>query len=173
MIRKLFLLLILYLGFNTHIFACDIKIISFGSEKEKMNLSMNPEIFPDQFGGENLLIPINEICKTEESLFGSMINYLFVNNKLLQITLMRANLNDARLLDFAMDSYGEFSLPSGIKKQNFRGNHVWEKGNENINYVHTNIHDGEAEFIEITNDLYLLDLEKYNQKIGKWLDSQE
>lgn len=172
MIKKIFITIILIIGFNNYVFPCNIKIIPFGSEKEKINLSRIPEIFPDQFNGENLLIPIQEICKNEDNLFGTIINYLFVNNKLLQITLIRANLNDAKLLDFAMNSYGKFSLPSGIKKENFRGNYVWEKDNENINYVHTNIHDGEAEFIEITNDLYLLDLQNYNEKVGKWLDSQ-
>ena len=40
----------------------------------------------------------------------------FVENKLIQISLIRPNLEDAKLMDYAMKTYGEFSLPGGIKK---------------------------------------------------------
>ena len=86
---------------------------------------------------------------------------------------MRPNLNDAKLMDFAMKKYGSFPLPSGIKKKDWRGNYIWEKGNESINYIYTNIHDGSSEIIEYTSELYLNDLTSYNDKIGEWLDSQK
>ena len=171
--KKIILIFLFLTSSISSALACDVKIIPFGSEKEKINLKPPPIAFPDQFKGENLILPIQEVCKNEEALFGTMINYLFIENKLLQITLIRANLNDGKLMDYAMRSYGEFSLPAGVLKENFRGNYVWKKGNENLNYVHTNIHDGEAEFIEITSGLYLSDLERYNEKVGEWLDSQK
>ena len=153
--------------------ACDVKIIPFGSEKEKIKMELPPLSFPDRFGGESLAIPLQDICKSDKELFGTLVNFLFVEDKLIQISLIRPNLNDSKLMDYAMKTYGEFSLPGGIKKLQFRGNYIWEKGNENINYIYTNIHDGSAEIIEITSDLYLTQLQNYNEKIGEWLDTQK
>lgn len=171
--KKIILIFLFLISSISSALACDVKIIPFGSEKEKIKLNPLPENFPDQFQGESIIIPIQEICKNNKELIGTMVSFLFIDNQLLQISLIRANMNDAQLMNFAMKQYGEFPLPSGIKKENFRGNYVWEKGNENINYVSINIQDGSAEFIEITNDLYLEKLQQYNQKVGEWLDSQK
>jgi hypothetical protein len=171
--KKIILIFLFLISSISSVLACDVKIIPFGSEKEKIKMEIPPLSFPNQFGGEMVTIPIEEICKNEKDLFGTSVNFLFIENKLIQISLMRPNQNDARLMDYAMKTYGEFSLPGGIKKQQFRGNYIWEKGNENINYIYTNIHDGSAEIIEITSDLYLTQLQNYNEKIGEWLDSQK
>jgi len=171
--KKIILIFLFLTSSISSALACDVKIIPFGSEKEKIKMELPPLSFPDQFGGDNLAIPLEDVCKDSKDLFGTMINFLFLEDKLIQISLIRPNQNDARLMDYAMKTYGEFSLPGGIKKLQFRGNYIWEKGNENINYIYTNIHDGSAEIIEITSDLYLTQLQNYNEKIGEWLDTQK
>ena len=116
---------------------------------------------------------MEDLCRNDKSLYGTLANFLFVDKKLIQISLMRPNLNDAKLMQFVMKKYGSFPLPSGVKKKDWRGNYIWEKGNESINYIYTDIHDGSAEIIEYTSKLYLKDLTSYNEKIGEWLDSQK
>ena len=42
---------------------------------------------------------------------------------------------------------------TGIKKKDWRGNYIWDKGNESINYIYMlNIHDNSSEIIEIIDD---------------------
>ena len=64
-------------------------------------------------------------------------------------------------------------MPSGISKNEWRGSHRWEKGNQLIEYIVTNIHDGHVEIIEVSNRLYLKQIEEYNEKVGEWLDTRE
>ncbi len=170
---RLFILTLLILFYQSVVLACDFKIINFGDPQDKIKINPAPITFPDRFGGENIAIPMEDLCKNDKSLYGTLANFLFIDKKLIQISLMRPNLNDAKLMDFAMKEYGSFPLPSGVKKKDWRGNYIWEKGNENINYIYTNIHDGSAEIIEYTSKLYLNDLTSYNEKIGEWLDSQK
>ena len=59
-----------------------------------------------------------------------VVSYLYINNKFNKIQLYRANMKDTNLMDFAMKKYGAFSLPEGLPKNKWRGNHIWEKGNE-------------------------------------------
>ena len=40
-----------------------------------------------------------------------MIEYLFVDNQLVLITLKRAYVNDTAIMDFTMNKYGKFNLP--------------------------------------------------------------
>ena len=82
-------------------------------------------------------------------------------------------MNDRNLMDFAMQKYGKFNLPTGISKNEWRGSHRWEKGNQLIEYIVTNIHDGHVEIIEVSNRLYLKQIEEYNEKVGEWLDTRE
>ena len=96
--------------------------------------------------------------------------YLYIEGKLSQIQLYRGNMQDHSLMDFAMSKYGKFNLPEGLPKNKWRGSHQWEIGNDYINYVSTNIHDGHAESIEITSKLYTNVMADYNQKVGEWLD---
>ena len=35
---------------------------------------------PDQFGGESLLIPIEDICKDDKSLWGTLVVHLYIDN---------------------------------------------------------------------------------------------
>ena len=72
-----------------------------------------------------------------------------------------------------MSKYGQFSLPEGLPKIRWRGSYQWESGNDNIEYIFTNIHDGHAEIIDITSKLYLFGMQEYNAKVGEWLDSQQ
>ena len=153
--------------------ACNFKISNFGDSKEKIVIDPVPLSFPDQFGGESLAIPIQDLCKNDKSLYGTMVVYLYIENKLSQIQLYRPNMKDTKLMDFAMKKYGKFNLPEGMPKQRWRGSYQWEIGNDYIEYIFTNIHDGHAEVIEITSKLYANAMAEYNAKVGEWLDSQK
>ena len=170
--------LIYLLGFfvlaQTNVIACNFKISNFGDPKEKIVIdSIVPLAFPDKFGGESLAIPIQDLCKNDKSLYGTMVVYLYIENKLSQIQLYRPNMEGTKLMDFAMKKYGTFNLPEGMPKQRWRGSYKWEIGNEYIEYISTNIHDGHAEVIEITSKLYANAMAEYNAKVGEWLDSQK
>ena len=154
-------------------YACDFKISDFGDPKEKVKIEPVPLLFPDQFGGETLVIPIEDLCKNDEKLYGTAVIYLYIENKLSQIRLERPLMNDKKLMDFAMQKYGPFNIPEGIGKKNWRGTYVWEIGNDWIEYTAIDIHDGETEIISITSKLYEQAMFEYNQKIGEWLDSQK
>ena len=66
--------------------ACNFQIANFGSPKEKLILKgPQPISMPDQFGGESLLFPIIDVCKNEESFEGTMLIYLYIENKLTRI----------------------------------------------------------------------------------------
>ena len=118
--------------------ACNFKISNFGDPKEKLKLEgPQPISMPDQFGGENLLFPIIDVCKNDESFEGTMLIYLYIENKLARIQLYRPNKQDTKLMDFAMSKYGKFSLPEGLPKIKWRGSYQWESGNENIEYIFT------------------------------------
>ena len=82
-------------------------------------------------------------------------------------------MEDTKLMDFAMKKYGTFNLPEGMPKQMWRGSYNWQIGNDYIEYISTNIHDGHAEVIEITSKLYANAMAEYNAKVGEWLDSQK
>ena len=164
---------LMMLIFTSTSFACNFQISQFGDSKEKIVLEPVPLAFPDQFGGESLAIPIQDLCKNDKSLYGTMVVYLYIENKLSQIQLYRPNMEDTKLMDFAMKKYGKFNLPEGMPKQRWRGSYKWEIGNEYIEYISTNIHDGHAEVIEITNKIFSNTMAEYNRKVGAWLDSQK
>ena len=154
--------------------ACNFKIANFGSPKENIKLDNNlpePLLMPDRFGGENLVIPIEQICKSNNKLYGTQLIYLYIDNKLSSIQLYRPIMPDRNLMDFAMEKYGKFNLPEGLPKEKWRGNHVWDLNLELVEYIVTDIHDGHVEIIDIVNKLYLPTIENYNEKVGEWLDS--
>ena len=153
-------------------YACDFKMGQFGDSREKIKLEPPPMSFPDEFGGEAILVPLEAVCKDDEDLFGTTIIYLYINKKLSQIRLERPLFNDARLMDFSMKKYGIFALPTGIKKIDWRGSNQWENNSERIIYIHTDIQGGSLELLEINSKLYEKDLITYFEKFGKWLDSQ-
>ena len=157
-------------------YACNFQLAQFGDHKEK--IVFNPEApqplaFPDKFGGESVTIPIETLCKNDKALHGTLVIYLYVENKLSQVQLYRPNMKDTNLMNFAMKKYGKFNLPEGMPKLKWRGNYQWEKSNEIIRYTATNIHDGHVEILEIHNKLYSKNLADYNEKLGKWLDSRK
>ena len=95
---------------------------------------------------------------------------LYIDNKLSQIRLERANMNDRNLMDFAMKKYGSFRLPQEIDKMNWRGTHRWETNSEYIVYVASNIQNGSIEIIEITSKLYANGVAKYYEEFTKRLE---
>jgi len=161
---------------------CDFQMIKFGDTKKKLStkiqsiLSLDEEfpmmLMPDQFGGETMMIPLDEICLDEKNLHGTMAEYLFINDKLERIQLVRSNMQDRNLMEFSMNKYGEFNLPEGLPIEAWRGNHFWENNSEAIEYLVTNIPDGVIEMISMhrlkTNNA----VNKYYEKVGKWLDKE-
>jgi hypothetical protein len=172
--KKTLLIFLFSILFSSTALACNFKISNFGDKKEQVKLdAIQPITMPDQFGGENLVIPIEDICKEDKSLWGTLVVHLYIDNKLSQIQLYRPLINDSKLMDFAMNKYGKFNLPEGLPKNKWRGSHQWEVGNDYIQYISTNIHDGHAEVIEITSKLYASVMADYNSKVGEWLDSRK
>ena len=78
--------------FTSTSYACNFQISQFGDPKEKIVIDPVPLSFPDQFGGESLAIPIQDLCKNDSSLYGTMVVYLYIENKLSQIQLYRPNM---------------------------------------------------------------------------------
>ena len=172
--KKTLLILLFSVLISANALACNFQISKFGDKKEQVKLdAIQPITMPDQFGGESLLIPIEDICKEDKSLWGTLVIHLYIDNKLSQIQLYRPLKNDSKLMDFVMNKYGKFSLPEGLPKNKWRGSYQWEIGNDYIQYISTNIHDGHAEVIEITSKLYANVMADYNSKVGEWLDSQK
>jgi hypothetical protein len=101
-----------------------------------------------------------------------MAEYLFIDDKLERIQLVRSNMQDRNLMEFSMNKYGEFNLPEGLPIEAWRGNHFWENNSEAIEYLVTNIPDGVIEMISMhrlkTNNA----VNKYYEKVGKWLDKE-
>ena len=102
------------LFFASTSYACNFQMSQFGDPKEKIVINPAPLSFPDQFGGESLAIPIQDLCKNDNSLYGTLVVYLYIENKLSQIQLYRPNMDDMKLMDFAMKKYGKFNLPEGM-----------------------------------------------------------
>jgi len=155
---------------------CNFKIANFGSTKDNLNFDENlpqPFSMPDQFGGENLIMPLESICKNDDKLYGTNLILLYVDNKLIRIQLYRPIMQDRNLMDYAMNKYGTFNLPEGLPKDKWRGSYVWEKNNEIIEYIMTDIHDGHVEILEISNKLYQNEISNYNEKVGEWLDTRK
>ncbi len=167
-------ILILLLTLVSTANACNFRISNFGDPKEKVKIEpLPPLLMPDRFGGESLIIPIEELCKTNQNLHGTTVIYLYLENKLSRIQLYRPNMNDNILMDYAMNRYGKFNIPEGLPKTKWRGSYMWDNGIENIEYIRINIHDGNAEIIDITSKLFSKGLQEYNSKVGEWLDSQK
>ena len=172
--KKTLLIFLFSVLISANALACNFKISNFGDKKEQVKLdALQPITMPDQFGGESLVIPIEDICKEDKSLWGTLVVHLYIDNKLSQIQLYRPLINDSKLMDFAMKKYGKFNLPEGLPKNKWRGSHQWEIGNDYVQYISTNIHDGHAEVIEITSKLYANVMADYNSKVGEWLDSRK
>ena len=124
--KKILSILLFSILISSNALACNFKISNFGDTKEQVNLGgqeNKPQnvLMPDQFGGESLLIPIEDICKDDKSLWGTLVVHLYIDNKLSQIQLYRPLKNDSKLMDFAMKKYGNFNLPEGLPKSKWRG----------------------------------------------------
>ena len=72
--------------------ACNFKIANFGSPKENIKIEpLQPVVMPDQFGGESLIIPMEDLCKNDKSLYGSVAIYLYIENKFFLVDLKNLN----------------------------------------------------------------------------------
>ena len=61
--------------------ACNFKIANFGSPKENIKIEpLQPILMPDRFGGESLIIPMEDLCKNDKSLYGTTVIYLYIEN---------------------------------------------------------------------------------------------
>lgn len=170
--KKIILIFVFLVNFNIT-FACDITFVNFGDKNIKLIENPGSLPFADEFGGEKILVPTSFICPENKKLNDTMVEYLFVDDKLVLITLMRFFMNDSALMNFAMNKYGKFNLPVGLSREKWRGSHKWEIGNNLILYVHADTDEGPTEILEISSKLYAQELYNYNDKVSEWLDSQE
>ena len=175
--KKLLLkIFVFFLVLSEVAMACNFRISNFGDQKEDLNvesLNYEPLMMPDRFGGENIMIPLETICKNDKSFWDTKLILLYIDNQLVRIQLYRPLMDDRNLMDFAIKKYGQFKLPEGLPKKEWRGNYLWVKNTETIEYISANIHDGHAEYLEIVGKLYEDKMAIYNEEIGKWLDSRE
>ena len=178
--KYLFISFLISLIFSSNAYAkCDFQIIDLGKSKENLKQKLKYDkdqplmLMPDNFGGETFLLPLDESCKDEKSMHGTMGEYLFINDKLERIMLIRANMSDRNLMNFSMKKYGKFSLPEGLPINQWRGNHYWEKGKNLIEFLVIDIADeGQIESLSIQK-LKSNAMNKYYEKVGKWLDSNK
>ena len=168
---KIFLsFLILLISLSTSAGACNVFTkFNFGDVPKQINKEIPFSIFKDNFGGEKLVIPIEEICNNSE-LQGSFVSYLFLEGKLSQIFIERANFNDVNLMEYAKKKYGSFSIPTQIDSLNWRGGHFWDQTNARVQYLQINIHEGKSEILEINSKQYEQNLINYSKQVGAWLD---
>ena len=63
--RKIIFFIISFLFlFSSFASACNFRISNFGDPKENVKIEpIAPVLMPDQFGGESLIIPIQDLCK--------------------------------------------------------------------------------------------------------------
>ena len=104
--RFIFYILGIILLAQVNALACNFKISNFGDPKEKIVIEpLQPVVMPDQFGGESLIIPMEDLCKNDKSLYGTVAIYLYIENRLTRIQLYRPNMEDSKLMDYAMGRY--------------------------------------------------------------------
>ena len=61
--------------------ACNFKTTNFGSPKESIKVEeLIPLSISDRFGGEQLIIPMQELCKNDKSLYGTSVIHLYIEN---------------------------------------------------------------------------------------------
>jgi len=175
--RKIIFFIISFLFiFTSFANSCNYLISSFGSSKEQLENGIGNK-FPgrfiqNQFGGEVYFLPVEILCGENKLLNGSMVHYLFLNNKLIEVKLEKFSFqNEANIMNYSIKKFGDFKRPVG-SKENFRGNNFWNIGNREIEYVSTDIEGGHVELLAIISKLYSFEINEYYEKVGKWLDSQ-
>ena len=81
---------------------------------------------------------------------------------------------DRNLMISANSKYGKIPLPTGMPMDQWRGNYYWEKGNTIIEFHVVNLEpDGHMEIINIESLKNRSVMDKYYEKVGKWLDEQK
>ena len=168
--KKLFSYLIFFIVIVNPSYACDLfSKIKFGDGLKEINKDIPFPLFKDNFGGEKLVVPIEEICKNSK-LNGSFVSYLFLEGKLSQVFIERAHMKDVNLMEYSKEKYGPFALPAEINPLDWRGSHFWSQKNVSIHYLQINIHEGKLELLEFNSKKYEENLIKYSKAIGEWLD---
>ena len=69
--------------------------------------------------------------------------------------------------------YENLRVSPEVNLKNWRGTFYWDAGNELIKYIQSDIPGGKIEVLEIDNLNHIKTIEIYEEKIGKWLDSQK
>ena len=77
--KKIFLILFIFVLSSQPTIACDFKVLNFGDKKDKLvSISPSSLVFENQFGGENVITPITDVCKNNKKLQGTKLDYLFM-----------------------------------------------------------------------------------------------
>ena len=174
--KFIFYIFVIFALIQTNVIACNYVISSFGSSKEQLEKNIGDK-FPvnfikNQFGGEVYFLPIEMLCGENKILNGSMVHYLFLDNKLIEVKIEKFDFkNQANLMDYAINKFGDFDRPIGLKEK-FRGSNFCNIGNREIEYVSTDIEGCHVELIAIISKLYSFEINQYYEQVGKWLDSE-
>jgi hypothetical protein len=156
--------------------ACNFKIINFGDSIKKLDVvSVFPSL-PDKFKGQEIITPLDLICENNLKLNGSNLAFFFVEDKLVQIRIIRVNMGDKNLMNFASEKYGPIRIPENIKVEDWTGVHSWKNVNEYINYI-SHIEKNEnfldkIEVLQLVSKKYEDIFIKYNLNKEEWLESQ-
>jgi len=156
--------------------ACNFKIINFGDSIKKLDVvSVFPSL-PDKFKGQEVITPLDLICENNLKLNGSNLAFFFVEDKLVQIRIIRVNMGDKNLMNFASEKYGPIRIPENIKVEDWTGVHSWKNVNEDINYI-SHIEKNEnfldkIEVLQLVSKKYEDIFIKYNLNKEEWLESQ-
>ena len=172
---KFILFLILFINCSKVSYGCDLDL----NNLKNLNLNNENSInFIDMFGANITIHPLEEYCE-EKSLYGSLIKYTRLDDKLIRITIERGNFDDVNLMSYSFKKYSKVSIYENLRVspevnlKNWRGTFYWDAGNELIKYIQSDIPGGKIEVLEIDNLNHIKTIEIYEEKIGKWLDSQK
>lgn len=151
---KFFFSILLFIFIATKSYACDINFLKFGSSPQNFPLDTKTKV--KKLSNDIIIItaPINIFCNKSE-LNGTNIDFLFINNQLVKIKILRENFQNNLLLDLVVNKYGDFKRTLGLEKNNWRGTQGFETKEEYAAYVSVINKDYRIESIEMVSKNYL------------------
>lgn len=147
---KYFISVIIFLLLTSNSYACNINFLKFGSSP--LNFPFDNRTKIKKLTNEIVIIsaPINLFCNGTE-LNGTSVDFLFIQNQLVRIKILRENFQNNLLLDLAVNKYGDFKRTLGLEKDNWRGTQGFENKQEYAAYVSVINNDYRIEIIEIVS----------------------
>ena len=79
---------------------------------------------PDRFGGESLIIPMEDLCKNDKSLYGTVLFIYTLKINLHEFNFIRANMEDSKLMDYAMGQDMVILIFQKVCQKRWRGSYI-------------------------------------------------